>query len=122
MVHIDVKNLGGISDGGGWRKLGRGNDKTKDHSGVGYACLHYVVDDCPRLAYSEILDDEKMDTVVWFWRRGRNFFVGYGIAISRVMTDNGPAFRSKLFNIVLALEQAKHVVIRPYRPQTNGKV
>ena len=110
MVHMDVKKLGRIPDGGGWRKLGRGNDKTKGHSGVGYACLHHAVDDCSRLAYSEILDNEKEDTVVEFWQRARTFFAGYGITISRVMTDNGPACRSKLFNTVLASEQVKRLI------------
>lgn len=122
MVHMDIKKLGRIPDGGGWRKLGRGNDKTKGHSGVGYAYLHHVVDDCSRLAYSEILGDEKKDTVAGFWNRARDFFTGYGIDISRVMTDNGPAYRSRLFNNVLAAQQVKHVFTRPYRPQTNGKV
>ena len=119
---MDIKKLGRIPDGGGWRKLGRGNDKTKGHSGVGYAYLHHVVDDCSRLAYSEILGDEKKDTVAGFWNRARDFFTGYGIDISRVMTDNGPAYRSRLFNNVLAAQQAKHVFTRPYRPQTNGKI
>ena len=102
MVHMDIKTLGRIPDGGGWRKHGRGNDKTKGHAGVGYAYLHHVVDDCSRLAYSEILGDEKKDTVTGFWNRARDFFTGYGIDISRVMTDNGPAYRSRLFNDVLA--------------------
>ena len=122
MVHMDVKNFGRIPVGGGLRKLGCGNDTTKGHSAVGYACLHHVVGDCSRLTYSEILDDEKKDTVVGFWNRARDYFVGYDIAISRVLTDNRPAYRPKLFNTVLAAGQVKHVFSRPYRPQTYGKV
>lgn len=100
MVHMDIKKLGRIPDGGGWRTLGRGNDTTKGHSGVGYAYLHHVVDDCSRLAYSEILPDEKKETVVAFWLRARALLADYGITIARVMTDNGPAYRSKLLGEV----------------------
>ena len=122
MVHMDIKKLGRIPTGGGWRKLGRGNDATKGHSGVGYAYLHHVVDDCSRLAYSEILADEKKDTVVAFWGRARDFYAGYGITISRVMTDNGPAYRSTVLARVLGAQNIKHIFTKPYRPQTNGKV
>lgn len=122
MVHMGIKKQGRIPDGGSWRMLGRGNTTHRAYSGVGYAYLHHLVDDCSRLAYSEILADERKDTVVAFWCRARLFFAGYGISINRVMTDNGPAYRSRLFNRMLDAQGIKHVFTRPYHPQANGKV
>ena len=122
LVHMDIKKQGRIPTGGGWHAHGRGNDAHKGHSGVGYMFLHHVVDDATRLAYSEILDDEKKETVTGFWLRAVNFFAEHGITIERVMTDNGPAYRSGLLNKVLQQQQIKHIYTRPYRPQTNGKV
>lgn len=64
----------------------------------------------------------KNDTLAGYWNRARDFFTGYCIEISQVMTDNDPAFRSRLFDNVLAAQQVKHIFTRPYRPQTNNKV
>ncbi len=88
----------------------------------GYDYVHSVVDDHSRLAYSEILPDEQADTVVAFWARAHAFFTAHGVTIERVLTDNGPAYRSNAFNAVPAGQGAKHKYTRRYRPQTNGKV
>lgn len=121
LVHVDIKKLGRIPDGGGHRIHGRtiGNRNNKKR-GRGYAYLHHAVDDHSRLAYSEILADEKAVTAAGFWIRARAWFRAQGILVRRVLTDNGSCYRSRLFNA--ALFGAKHSYTRPYRPQTNGKV
>ena len=122
LVHVDIKKLGRIPDGGGHRKLGRtvGNHNNKKH-GRGYAYLHHAVDDHSRLAYSEILTDERKETASAFWVRANAFFGGHGIVVKRVLTDNGSCYRSKLFAKTLG-DSIAHKRTRPYRPQTNGKV
>jgi transposase InsO family protein len=122
LVHVDIKKLGRIPDGGGHRKLGRtaGNRNNKK-AGRGYAYLHHAVDDHTRMAYSEILGDERKETASSFWSRANAFFSSHGIVVKRVLTDNGSCYRSKLFAETLG-EQIKHKKTRPYRPQTNGKV
>jgi len=122
LVHVDIKKLGRIPDGGGHRKLGRtvGNRHNKKQ-GRGYAYLHHAVDDHSRVAYSEILGDERKETAAAFWARARGFFDEHGIIVKRVLTDNGSCYRSKLFAEVLGAD-VKHKKTRPYRPQTNGKV
>jgi transposase InsO family protein len=122
LVHVDVKKLGRIPDGGGHRKLGRtiGNRNNKKQ-GRGYAFIHHAVDDHTRLAYSEILGDERKETAAAFWNRANRYFTGHGIAVKSVMTDNGSCYRSKLFAQALG-PQVRHRRTRPYRPQTNGKV
>ena len=122
LVHVDIKKLGRIPDGGGHRMLGRtvGNRNNKKQ-GLGYAFLHHAVDDYSRLAYSEILTDERQETAAGFWSRANAFFAGVGITVTGVMTDNGSCYRSRAFAAALG-ENVKHRRTRPYRPQTNGKV
>ncbi|MFT3714993.1 MAG: IS481 family transposase [Gordonia sp. (in: high G+C Gram-positive bacteria)] len=122
LVHVDIKKLGRIPDGGGHRMLGRtiGN-RNNGRKGRGYAFLHHAVDDHSRLAYSEILDDERKETAAGFWLRAKTFFAANGIIVTAVMTDNGSCYRSTLFNKTLG-EKTTHRYTRPYRPQTNGKV
>src|SRR4051812_25242887 len=98
LVHVDIKKLGRIPDGGGHRRLGRtvGNRNNKKR-GRGYAYVHHAVDDHSRVAYSEILDDERKETAVAFWGRAQQFFADHGITVKRVLTDNGSCYRSKLF-------------------------
>ena len=122
LVHVDIKKLGRIPNGGGHRKLGRtvGNRNNKKQ-GRGYAYLHHAVDDHSRLAYSEILTDERKETASAFWIRANAFFGGHGIVVKRVLTDNGSCYRSKLFAKTLG-DSIAHKRTRPYRPQTNGKV
>lgn len=122
LVHVDIKKLGRIPDGGGHRKLGRtvGNRHNKKR-GRGYSYLHHAVDDHSRVAYSEILGDERKETASQFWVRANAFFASLGIVVKRVLTDNGSCYRSKEFAKALGPGIA-HKRTRPYRPQTNGKV
>jgi transposase InsO family protein len=122
LVHIDIKKLGRIPDGGGHRALGRqqGNKNTK-RGKVGYWYIHNAVDDCTRLAYSELLTDERKETAAAFWMRAKVYFESVDIAVRAVLTDNGACYRSKLFADALGTD-IKHRWTRPYRPQTNGKV
>jgi transposase InsO family protein len=121
LVHVDIKKLGRIPDGGGWRFLGRAEGKRRKSNPVGYWYIHNAVDDCTRLAYSELLEDERKETAAGFWTRANSYFESVGITVQRVLTDNGSCYRSKLFAEALG-EDIKHKRTRPYRPQTNGKV
>lgn len=120
LVHVDVKKLGRIPEGGGHRKLGRLAGR-KNRSAMGYAYLHHAVDDHSRLAYSEELHDERKETAAAFWRNANAFFAEHGIVVRRVLTDNGSCYRSQCFAQALG-EDIAHKRTRPYRPQTNGKV
>ena len=124
LVHVDIKKQGRIPDGGGHRVLGRAAGRRHNnghgHPGRGYAFLHHAVDDHSRLAYSEILSDERKETAAGFWLRANAFFAAAGVTVTAVMTDNGACYRSHDF--AAALGGIKHVWTRPYRPQTNGKV
>jgi transposase InsO family protein len=121
LVHLDVKKLGRIPKGGGWRVHGRANEKGRWHkTKVGYAFVHSAVDGYSRLAYSEVLADERGVTATGFWQRAQRFFSDHGIEVERVLTDNGSCYRSKDFN--RALGAIPHTFTKPYRPQTNGKV
>ena len=127
LAHVDIKKLGKIPDGGGWRSVGRSAGERNRHKqspgsnpAIGYHYLHTAVDDFSRLAYSELLTDELGDTAAQFWTRARAWFAGHGITVRRVLTDNGACYRSRAF--AAALDGATHKRTRPYRPQTNGKV
>lgn len=120
LVHVDVKKLGRIPGGGGWRTLGRQRGR-KNRTNVGYSYLHSAIDDYSRVVYSEILDDESQGTAAEFWERANTFFTSLGITIRRVLTDNGNCYRSRAFQDALG-EDVKHTFTRPYRPQTNGKI
>lgn len=120
LVHVDVKKLGRIPDGGGHRTRGR-QARRRNRSGVGYCYLHSAIDDNSRLVYSEILDDERKETASAFWRRARRYYRSHGITVKRVMTDNGSCYRSLLFAATLG-PKTRHLFTRPYRPQTNGKI
>jgi Integrase core domain len=120
LVHLDVKKLGRIPDGGGHRKVGRPTGR-RSRSGVGYCYLHHAVDDHSRLAYSEILNDEHQETAAGFWARANTFFADHGITVREILTDNGNCYRSKVFAQALDPD-ITHRKTRPYRPQTNGKV
>jgi transposase InsO family protein len=121
------KKLGRIPDGGGHKVLGRSRGRknktaTDANRRPGYAYLHNAVDDHSRLAYTEILTDEKKETAAGFWERANAYFASCGIEVKRVLTDNGSCYRSRAFNEVLAEAGISHKYTRPYRPQTNGKV
>lgn len=122
MIHVDIKKLGRIPDGGGHKVHGRAAGvRIKKQSKPGYAFIHNAVDDHSRLAYSEILTDERKETAAEFWLRANSYFTDCGIIVKRVLTDNGSCYRSHAFAAALG-EDIKHKRTRPYTPQTNGKV
>jgi len=133
LVHLDVKKLGKIPAGGGWRMVGRSAGKRNwwadKSSGQrskhgdplhGHHFLHTALDGHSRLAYSELLSDERKETAAAFWRRANAWFSERGITVEKVLTDNGSCYRSHAFQDALA--GIEHRRTRPYRPQTNGKV
>jgi transposase InsO family protein len=120
LVHVDVKKLGRIPHGGGWRVHGRGNVTRLKTRAVGYAYIHAAVDGYSRVAYAEIHSNEQGVTAAQFWTRARAWFTEHGVPVERVLTDNGGCYRSDLFH--QALTGVEHTFTRPYRPQTNGKV
>jgi len=120
LVHVDIKKLGRIPAGGGWKVHGR--EQRGPRRQVGYAYVHSAVDDHSRLAYSEVLADERATTAVGFWRRASTWFAEQGVTVSAVLTDNGSAYRSADFARLCAEAAVAHRFTRPYRPQTNGKV
>lgn len=128
MVHVDVKKVGRIPDGGGWRAHGRGSDqaraaaRSKTTTGRrGYVYLHSAVDGHTRMAYTEPLADEKAVTAIAFMHRARIWFAAHGIThIEKIVTDNGACYRADAFT--RALLGAKHKRTKPYTPKHNGKV
>lgn len=121
LIHVDIKKLAGIPDGGGWRTHGRGNT-PKPPQRVGYRYIHTAIDDRTRIAYSEILSDEKAVTAAGFWKRAVAWFAEIGITCERVITDNGSCYRSGLWHRACAGTGTTVTKTRPRRPQTNGKV
>lgn len=122
LIHVDIKKLAGIPDGGGWRYHGKGNDGHGGHAGAGYRYIHTAIDDRSRIAYSEIHTDEQAATAAGFWLRAGEWFASIGIDCERVITDNGPCYRSRLWTQACAATATTVHKTRPYRPQTNGKV
>jgi transposase-like protein len=122
LVHVDIKKLGKIPDGGGWKMLGRHDGKqNSDRPGprrLGYGFIHSAVDDHSRLAYSEILGDERKETASDFWKRATAWFDEMGITIEEVLTDNGSCYRSRLFDETLG--EIKHRRTRPYPNERQG--
>jgi transposase InsO family protein len=126
LVHVDVKKIGKIPNGGGWRLRGReaANQGGRKGRRIGYDYVHSMVDDCSRLAYSEIHDDETAPTCAGFLERAAAYFACRGIShIERVMTDNAFAYRyGTAFLAVVAHLGARQKFIRPHCPWQNGKV
>jgi transposase InsO family protein/transposase len=131
LVHIDVKKLARIPAWGaghrvhGNRRLQRNRTKTnaagQRERQVGWEFVHVCVDDATRLAYVEVLNDEKATTAVGFLSRAIAFYARHGIRVERAMTDNGPAYRSAIHAIGCRTLGIRHLRTRPYRPRTNGK-
>jgi transposase InsO family protein len=129
LVHIDVKKLGRIQGGAGWRVRGPKQHYNRtfiDRDGhrrntVGWEYVHVAVDDATRLAYVEVLADERAKTAIAFLGRAIRFFRRYGIRVERVLTDNGSAYRSSIHAVACRILHLRHQRTRPYRPQTNGK-
>lgn len=127
MVHLDVKKVGTIPDGGGHKVHGRGSSNAKASkrgagARVGYTYLHSAVDGYTRLAYTEALEDEQQTTTAGFFHRARAFYAAHGISIDRVITDNGNNYRSDLFHHAVTGLGHRHQRIRPSTPKHNGKV
>jgi transposase InsO family protein len=122
LIHVDVKKLGKIPAGGGWRAHGRRTRPARNRR-VGYDYVHSAVDDHTRLAYSEILPDEKGQTCAGFLTRAREFFAGHGITVSQVLTDNAKNYLiSTTFRDTAAELHITQLFIRPHCPWQNGKV
>jgi transposase InsO family protein len=130
LVHIDVKKLGRIAGGAGKRIGGKGhlpyNSQVTDAAGkrrntVGWEYVHIAVDDYTRLAYAEVLPDEKAMTAIGFLRRAIAFYRRYGINVERLLTDNGSCYRATIHALACKTLGVRHLRTRPYRPQTNGK-
>jgi transposase InsO family protein len=130
LVHVDVKKLGRIEGGAGKRVRGgvrnhytgsRTDREGKRRNLVGWEFVHIAIDDHSRLAYAEVLADEKASTAVGFLRRALAFFARYGMRVERVLTDNGSAYRSAIHALACRRLGIRHLRTRPYRPQTNGK-
>ena len=125
LVHMDVKKIGRIPDGGGWRAHGRqmGSTSAKKKARIGFDYVHSVVDDHSRFAYSEVLDDEKGDTCAAFFERALAVFAEYGITVERLMTDNHWSYtKSTKLAELLERHRIAHKLIRPHCPWQNGKV
>jgi transposase InsO family protein len=129
LIHIDVKKLGRIQGGAGKRVTGitrnpsprRRDAEGVDRQIVGWERVHIAIDDATRLAYAEVLADEKATTAVGFMRRAIAFFGRHGIVAERVMTDNGSAYVATLHALACRALGVRHLRTRAYRPQTNGK-
>ena len=129
LIHIDVKKLGrivvpGHAVTGNRRQGGRRTTYTKDGRRIGDAgweFVHIAIDDCTRLAYAEVLPNERATTAIAFLRRAIEFFERHGISVEQLITDNGAPYRSTVHAIACRALGIRHLRTRPYRPQTNGK-
>jgi transposase InsO family protein len=134
MLHVDVKKLGNIPDGGGWRYVGREQGKRNRAATagkprnayrqpkIGTAFVHTVIDDHSRVAYAEIHDDETAAAATAVLRRAVAWFAARGVRVERVLSDNGACYRSNLWKQTCTELGITPKRTRPYRPQTNGKI
>jgi transposase InsO family protein len=137
LLHVDVTKFGNIPDGGGWRYVGKqqgdrnrsatvartGTPRSKTRAPLlGTAFVHTVVDDCSRLAYAEICNDEKADTAIAVLQRAVAWFAERGVTVERVLSDNGSAYKSHTWHQACTQLGITPKHTRPYRPQTNGKI
>ena len=122
LIHVDVKKLGRIPDGGGWRLHGRG-ERPNRKRGLGYDYIHTVIDDHSRVAYAEIHADEKGTTAAGVLERAIAFYASLGVTVERVISDNAFAYRhSAAFRQVIDAHAITQKFIKPHCPWTNGKV
>jgi transposase InsO family protein len=134
LIHVDVKKLGNIPTGGGWRFVGRVQGKKNRAATpgaarsrrrnvlMGHAFVHTVIDDHSRVAYAEVHDDETADTAIGVLRRAVSWFRSRGVTVERVLSDNGSCYKSHAWRNACAELHVQHKRTRPYRPQTNGKI
>jgi len=134
MIHVDVKKIGNIPDGGGWRFVGRAQGgknrratpgkprSSHRHELIGTAFVHTVIDDHSRVAYAEIHDDEKAATAIGVLQRAVSWFADHGVTVERVLSDNGSAYRSHAWRHACNDLGIRPKFTRPRRPQTNGKI
>jgi transposase InsO family protein len=129
LIHIDVKKLGRIHGGSGKRVTGHKRNPHKTHVDrdgvkrliIGWEYVHIAIDDATRLAYAEVLSDERATTAIAFLRRALAFFKRHGMQVRELLTDNGSAYRSAVHAIACRTLGIRHLRTRPRRPQTNGK-
>ena len=121
LIHIDVKKLGRIGHRGAGHRVTGNRGKGQRSRGAGWEFVHVCVDDATRIAYVEVLADEKATTCIAFLRRALRFYAKHGIEVERVMTDNGPGYLSTLHALTCRALGINRLRTRPYRPQTNGK-
>jgi transposase InsO family protein len=129
LIHIDVKKLGRIHGGAGKRITGHKRNPKRsrtDHDGherriTGWECVHIAIDDATRLAYAEVLPDEKATTAIGFLRRAIAFYQRHGMTIQELITDNGAAYKSAVHALACRALGIRHLRTRPRRPQTNRK-
>jgi transposase InsO family protein len=118
LIHVDVKKLGRFSRPGHRVTGTRSGSRNR---GAGWEFIHVAVDDCTRLAYVEVLTDERGPTTVGFYDRALAWFERHGVSVERIMSDNGPNYRSKIVAAFCVEREIRQVFTRPYRPRTNGK-
>lgn len=121
-VQMDIKKLGRIPPGGGWRAHGRGNVPDAKSTKVGYAYIHTAIDSYSRAAYSEVLNDERAVTAIAFWHRAQAWFAELGIRVETLQTDNGSCYKAYAFTAAVEATGTRHRRLPPRRPQWNGKV
>jgi transposase InsO family protein len=129
LIHIDVKKLGRIHGGAGKRVTGHKRNPWKTHVDqdgvkrkvIGWECVHIAIDDATRLAYAEVLPDEKATTAIGFLRRAIAFYERHGMTVQELLTDNGSAYKSSVHALACRALGIRHLRTRPRRPQTNGK-
>ncbi len=119
LIHIDTKKLGRIVRVG--HRITGDRTGSRNIRGIGWEHLHVAVDDASRLAYTELLPDDRKESAIAFLRRAQSWFAGHGVVVERVMTDNGSAYKSHAFRDALRQAGLRHIRTRPYTPRTNGK-
>ena len=120
LIHIDIKKLGRIGSVG-HRITGRQTGVVNRHLGIGWEFVHVCIDDASRIAFSQVMKDEKKESAVAFLKAAVAYYASLGVRIERVMTDNGSCYRSKAIARTCKMLGLKHIRTRPYTPKTNGK-
>jgi transposase InsO family protein len=120
LIHIDIKKLGRIGSVG-HRIAGRQTGVVNRHRGIGWEFVHVCIDDASRIAFSQVMKDQKKESAVAFLKAAVAYYASLGVRIERVMTDNGSCYRSKAFARICKMLGLKHIRTRPYTPKTNGK-